>query len=483
MTTPATVLDLIDAAAAARVDLGVALKAMGERNAFIDLSWRYYDGDHPALWLSDKFADIFGERTVRLEDNYCALAVDAVLSRIGVTGWIDLDDTEDDTAETDDSRDGDVAEGEGAQAVRVTDADVATAVWSQDGLDLMQEDLYRHALVSHVGYVLVWPNEQGVPEAIPQDPRNVYVHYGSMRLNDIRWAAKVWHEDKRWHACLFYPDRMVRLISAQDASAAKRPEANGFVLNPDDPGGPNPLPVKDRVPMVPFDLRRGGKSWLHNLIPPQDKINKLAANKMVAAEFAAYRQRVFITTQQLPDDALENAPDRAIVMDPGTKDAPTSVHEFAVTELRNYDQAIDAEVSRFFTIARLPRHLIVGTGSAPPSGEAIKTDEGPFVAVVDRLVARWTAAWTDVMALLGLNVEPTWGDTEVHNDLSVGQTVKAFTDAGAPLPTVLRKYAAWDDAEVLEAQEALDARQAQAVAAGAAALTAFEAGVPAGTQE
>lgn len=461
----------------ARQRLRVALVQLTAKRPAIEQAWAYYDGDHPALWLTNKMASMFRGMASRLQDNFCALAVDSVLSRLQVTGWQATQTGLAVPAGMD--VDGVLQEQDAAREDLQVAA--ATAVWEANSLDLEQEDLYRHALVSSVGYVLVWPGEDGQPEVVPQDPRTIHVEYGSMRAGDRRWAARVWLEDGTWRANIYARGvggaaaTVTRLYVPGRADPSQLPDAVRFVLDPDDPGGPNPL-GSPLVPVVPFQRRRGGKSRLHDLIPIQDKINKLAANKLVAAEFAAFRQRVFITTQVLPDNAISNAPDRAIVLDPGTPDARTSVQEFAVTELSNYDQAIAQELGKFMTVAQLPRHLVVGTGSAPPSGEAVKADEGPFVAYVDSLVGRYSAAWQDVMGLLGVAATPTWADTEVHNDESTARTVKTMVDAGVPVAQLLVRYAGWSQSEADEAAQAVSASQMQAAAAGAVALAALDQG-------
>lgn len=433
------------------------LAKISVRRAHIDTAWRYYEGDHPALWMTDKMGDLFKGMASNLSDNLCGLAVDSVLNRLRVTGWTDTDPVLDMA--------GDVA---------VTQAQAAQALWSINSLDLEQEDLYRHALVSSVGYVLAWPDERGLPDVTVQDPRSTWVEYRGA-TGERLWGLRTWHDEGTWHANLYHPDRVVRLVVPGRSDSKRLPDSGRFVLDGDDPGGPSPLAVQ-QVALVPFQRRRGAPGYLKSLIPVQDKINKLAANKMVAAEFAAFRQRVFITTQSLPDNAITNAPDRAIVLDPGSPDAPTSVQEFAVTELSNYDQSIAAEVAKFATIAPLPRHLILGDGGAPPSGEQVKADEGPFVALVDAYVDRFGAAWSDVVGLFGIAAGPAWADTTVHNDEAVARTVKTFVDAGVPAGLALQRYAGWSEDEVAEVDAATSAQAVQAAAAGAVALAAFDQG-------
>lgn len=460
----------------ARANLKTAINALTLKRPVCDYAWRYYDGDHPTLWMTEKMGEMFKGMATRLQDNLCGLAVDSVLSRLEVTGWAPkaVLTVPGETASGDE---------ENRRASDELNVAAAQAVWDANSLDLEQEDLYRHSLVSATGYVLVWPGEDGVPEAIPQDPRTIHIHYGSMRLSDRRWAAKVWYDYDTgfWRGNVYYAgegggqSRVVRLVVLAKSDPQRVPEAERFTLDPNDPGGFSGLP-STACPIVPFERRRNGKSRLYDLVPIQDKINKLAANKMVAAEFGAFRQRWILTTQDVPSAALRNAPDRALVLDPGLPDGQTRVGEFAITELSNYDGAIAAETEKFFTVAGLPRHMIVGNSASGLSGEFIRADEGPFVSLVDSYVARFTASWTDVMGLMGISAVPVWKDTEVSNDKGTAETVKTFTDAGVPLGLALGKYAGWSEEETAEAQAAASAAAQQAASAGALALSAFDQG-------
>lgn len=484
------VTDAVADLAMVRGNLKRGLDAMKAKRPFIDLAWRYYDGDHPALWLTEKLADVFGTRLAsNLANNYCEVAVDAVLHRLAVTGWADrlapgTTEQQDNASTTPesgpaapDTPERDVPPPDVAPVV--TDAMLAERVWADNDLDLEQEDLYRHAQVAGEGYVIVWPSDDGGMDVVVNDPRSVHVEYGSLRRTDVRWAVKAWFDQDvaRWRANVYFPERIVRLIGPiTSTNSTDEPAAHTFVLDADDPGGPHPF---GKVPVIPFNRRRNAPSRLRSLWPIQDKINKLAANKMVAAEFGAFRQRYVLSTQEFADGTLQNSPDHAWLLDPGTPDAPTKVGEFAITELSNYDESINAEVEHFFAVAGLPRHLRQGAGGAPPSGDAVRADEGPFVALVDSYVKRFGAAWRDVMDLIGLNVEPAWAETEVNNDKGTAETVKTYVDAGAPLTVALRKYAGWDDSDLaeVEAKQASDAERAEqaAAAAGMLAMQSFGA--------
>lgn len=465
----------------ARAHLRHALKCLKAKRYLIDLMWAYYDGDHPALWLTTKLQDTFGARlATNLQDNFCDLAVDALVHRLNVSGWADREEPGE-TANPAGTPEGQEVETD--EATDLAEAMAAEAVWSDNDLDMEQEDLYRHSMIAGSAYAIVWPRQGGGYDIAANDARTVHVEYGSLKRTDRKWAAKVWWDSDRgvWSAVLYYPDRIVRLTGDKSQRAdATDLDPDRFGLDPQDAGGPHAF---GKVPVVPFDRRRNGPSRLKSLVPIQDKINKLASNKMVAAEFGAFRQRYFLTTQNLDSQSLRNSPDHAIVLDPGLTDSRTQVGEFDATPLANYDQSIDAEIDKFFTVALLPRALRHGSSTrVPATGEGIKADEGPFVALADSYVKRFSAAWTDVMELCGLNVEPVWAETHVNSDLGTGQTVKAYTDAGAPLPIVLAKYAGWTEQEVDEVRAEAQAAKAEAKQAQIDAMRAFDAGgdTPAG---
>lgn len=457
-----------------RGHLAVAVPALARRTRRINLLWRYHDGDHPQLWMTQKFRRLFG-RTFEssLGDNYCELAVQAPLFRMAVTGW---------AKPTEGTPDAAVAG--------------AAAQWEANELDIEQEELYRAVMVAGEAYLIAWPrtdengqqvrSEAGVPlyDVVLQDARNVYLRTGTTR-RDRRWAAKVWWEEdeRRWRATLYYGDELVRLRAPVHNGATSRPacpKADMFELDPDDPGGENPA---GKVLVFRFARDKRGRSRLHSLLPVQDKINKLAANKMVAAEFLAWRQRVIMTTEDIPDDKLRPEPGAVLLIDPGgdTEDgnAPaTRVYEWAATELDNYDKGKQAEVDTFFTLALLPRHLMVNPGTSP-SGDAVRADEGPFVSMILDMTTMMTASWRDLMTDLGYPAVPTWAEVESANGEALAREVQFLVNAGVPVEVAMEQVAGWDEERMKKLRAAMADQARRNAEAGAAALAAFDQGASA----
>lgn len=403
--------------------------------------WNYYSGAHPKVYVTPKLRTTFRNLADSFDENYCGLAVNARLSRLEVTGW----------------------EGPGAEA--------AQAVWDASRLARRQSRLWRYALV-HSTAVLIADVQDGQPDRLMVNPATVaYGHPNPDEPDTLLWIGKAWESTEGWRATLMYDDETVRLKAPK---GAKPTNINAFVVDPDDPGGPNPLEGVPGVVLSPYDE---GQPLVDSITGLQNRINKLAANKFVAAEFGAFKQRVFFTQQQVTPFDLKNAPDEAIVLDPGEQGAQARVQELTATELANYDNAKNAEVDALFTIATLPRHMRVNPGAAP-SGEAIKADEGPFVECLKDLQNNLGEALTEAMALFGIEADPVWRDPSVHNELAQAQTVQAFVDAGVPVSPLLTKYAGWGEEETTDA---LGAATGTGIGdqVGAALLQAFNApGVP-----
>lgn len=439
-----------------------ALRELRARRQLIDVAWDYHDGRHPQVWLNDTMRKVFDSKSDpnELQDNYCGMAVNAYLGRLQVAGWALRRPVAEDAPD------------ELVAAAKAAEAD-AVAAWDDNDMELEEDDVYRAAFVAGECPVLVWPklNGDGQQETdeegrlrwdvVAKDARNVYVKAGAKRRARA-WSWAVWLERDRWRATGYYgdsdgkPAEVIRLHTAPTVNVSKNfPEkAARFLLDRDDPGGDMPETFDGKCPMVVFKLDRAGRSWLHDAIPVQDKINKLAANKMVTAEFLAFPQRYALTDQVIPPGTLRYSPGKMLQLDPGggsNEDgqaiAPTQVGEFSAADLETYDKAKAAEVDTLFTIKLLPRHLRVNPGT-PPSGDAIKADEGPHTEYVRNTCHKlFGAAWADVQQLMGHDVVPVWEAPEVANALTEAQELDYLVRSGVPLLSALRKVG-WTPEEI-----------------------------------
>lgn len=383
--------------------------------------WNYYVGDHPKIWASPKLKDTFRDLADSFVENYCSLAINARVSRLEVTGF-----------------DGD----QGEQAYDI---------WQQAGFEQRQDVMFRWALAHGLAYLIVQDDTVVINPATVAyaftDPDDWMKH---------AWAGKAWLDAPAatWHAVLWDETHLYRYkAKAKDqsgnlpgAQTAPMPLGKDFVYDSEEAHGYGQVPV---FAVTPFGW--GAAPLIDQIAPIQDKINKLSANKFVAAEFGAFKQRVFFTRQKLEPSQVRQQPDHAIVLDPGDSDGKASVQELGGTDLSVYDAAKSAEIDALFTIGLLPRHLRSNV-SAHLSGEAMKADEAPFIESLHDHQREFGEALSSAFRLIGVDAKPIWRDVETRDDLRNAQVVETLASAGVPWQATVTEYIGMDKEEVAEAQ-------------------------------
>jgi len=389
--------------------------------------WDYYIGQHPKIWATPKLRETFRDLADSLTENYCGLAINTRLSRLEVLGW-----------------DGD---------------ERAEAKWIEAGLPQRQDVMFRWGLVHGKAFLIVQDDQIAVNPAT--------VAYAQPDPNDwlhIAWAGKALMDFDRgyWFAALWDEENIYRYRSATKTEYTpnmqqvdRLPAGEDFVLEDVERHGYEIVPV--------FELNPYGYQaapLIDQIAPVQDKINKLSANKFVAAEFGAFKQRVFFTRQQLDPYAVRQQPDHAIVLDPGDADGRAAVQELGGTDIRVYDEAKNAEVDALFTIATLPRHLRVNPGTQV-SGEAIKADEGPFTEALHDNQREFGEALRAAMACIGIDAEPLWRDVEANDTKTQVRNAAEAVAAGIPWQSAFTLFGGLTPEQVEAAEIA-----AQQMAAG-----------------
>jgi hypothetical protein len=390
--------------------------------------WAYYSGNHPAIWATPKLREVFRNLADAMTTNYCGPAVESRVSRLRIVGWTG------------------------------TDATAAADVWTRSRMPQRHDRLVRWALAHGRAVILV----DGTAGTIHAQPASLATVVPNPEWPDEPlFAGKVWdgHDDAGRvvrHATIYYADRTERFVHTPSGWALRE-------------STPQPLAA---VPAVLVEPYADGPPLMDAIASPQDRINKLSSNKMVAAEFGAFRQRVFFTRQEIDPFDVRQAPDHAIVLDPGEPDAAARVQEMSATDLANYDNAINAEVDALFTLAAMPRHLRVNPGT-PPSGDAIKADESAFLEAVRANQREIGEGFAAAMALLGYDASPQWSDPEPDQDETNARTISTLVAAGIPWQSAAERQG-WTADEIARA-EARTAGGAAGNAVGQALLDAFNA--------
>jgi hypothetical protein len=415
-------------------DLQTAVLRLTAKKPRYDMLFRYFDGLQPLVYSSEKLREIFSGLDARFTVNWCAIVINSVLDRMEL------------------------------RAVSVPNDDATTQALAmlreQSGLVDDEYSIHEDVCVTGEAFVLVWPNEEaGTIEAFHNDSRLCHAEYDGANPRKMRYAAKWWPEGDTVRLNLYYPDRMEYYATNRAFKTGETPDAKAFVPWTGD-GEAVAANEFGMIPVFHFrSSRRGPKSQLANVIEPQDMINKLTADMMVAAEFGAFRQRYVISQAGIVN--LQNNPNAIWDLVAADKDAqPTSVGEFSPTDLANYLGAINKFATDIGVITSTPRHYFYQQGG-DPSGEALIAMEAPLNKKVERLQATLEPTWRDLysfMAYLGGLQIPS---QSIYADYEESETVQPKTTAeirelsvraGMPLTTVLRDEG-WDEEDLAQMEE------------------------------
>jgi len=441
--------------AAPKTDIQRAYDALTAKAKPYSRYFAYYDGNQPLRYVTDRLRDVFQDITASFTQNMCAVVVDSEVDRIHLNHFTVGKDV--------------------AKAKQLNDLFASTQ------LELDAADVHLAALVCGEAFVFVWKDpDTAEVEAYYNDPRLCHVFYDSERPRVATFAAKWWvgEDDDRRYLNLYYTDRIEYYVSRGSADSVSSSKA--FVEA--EASAANPYGV---IPVFHFRReRRIIKSILANVIEPNDQINKLNSDMMVAAEFGAFKQRWAITQADMT--AIKNAPDENWIIPAGDGEGEgTSVGQFDATDLHNYLQAIDNVATNIAIITRTPKHYFMSQGG-DPSGEALIAMEAPLNKRAESTIQRISPTWAAVGAfMLTLSGAPTLA-REVEPLFDEPATVQPLTEsfirqnnvaAGMPLVTILRDEG-WTQQEL----DQMEADKADAAPAANAAPVEGSATTPSGAQ-
>ena len=395
-------------------DLQRAYNALSGKQAAYTMAWRYYDGDQPLKYSTERLRELFRSIDVNFNQNWCAVVIDAVTDRTILTGF----DSKDKTASS-----------------------ILQSAWDGNHLNLDAADVHEAALVTGEAFIIGWKDDDGNPEVYYNDPRMVHVFYQADNPKVKEFAAKWWvdGESGKWRMNLYYPDRVEHYITA----SKNQPQSAGAFKPDEIPSEPHDFGI---IPVFHFRrTRRGIRSELANVIPQNDAVNKLLSDMMVAAEFGAFKQRYIISGSGTSD--LKNSP--GLIWDIPAGDGQeqgTTVGEFTETDLDGYLNAIDKMVNAIAIISRTPKHYFMSAG-AGVSGDALIAMESPLVKKVKKLQEAFNPAWQEVaefilrqsgVSIAASDIVPTWERAESVQPVAEAQARQANVNSGVPLVTALR---------------------------------------------
>mgnify|MGYP000892807060 CR=1 FL=1 len=423
-------------------DLQMALANLVSKKRRYDLLWRYYDGEQPLVYSSEKLREIFSGLNAQFTENWCSVVVDSVLDRLELR-----------TPAVSDN-----------EAVSAELADL----WEATGLVDDELAIHEDVAVTGESFVIAWLDENEQTQAFHNDARLCHAIYDEENPRYMRVAAKWWTDPAGpIRMTLYYPDRLEYYVTKRAFKPGEVPDARAFEPWSEEPVAANPF---GQIPVFHFrSNRRRTKSQLAGVIEIQDMVNKMLADMMVAAEFGAFPQRYVISAAGIK--GLENNPNAIwdlVASDQGSQ--ATQAGQFAAASLDNYLNAINKLSSDIGVISRTPRHYFYAQGG-DPSGEALIAMEAPLTKKVKRLQATLLPTWRDLasflLALGGVVVSsrlvlPAYEEAATVQPMTQALIIKARVEAGMPHSTALKTYDGWTEADIEEMEaDAAAERMAQ----------------------
>lgn len=381
---------------------------------------------------------------------------------------------------------------DGFRTGRAGDADLTTwnEVWQPNKLDARQRITYSQMVVHGRGLMSVWPNTKAPKSPVirPENGKRVHLEMDPEDPFTVKWAVKTFSiappapsglwvppaaDDRRpIEVAIVYDDdswarfEKVGMIGAEGGAGLT--SRNWELKN----GGRNPL---GESPFVPFDNRVDAdgvpQSAIEPLMPAQDALNTIRFNTLLAMQFSAFRQRVFVGYDPVRRDANGNimyrtddagepildgdgqripivdspgrlGVDRALVF-PGVD---TKVFDLPESNLANYIEVLSEFLTDLFAVGQIPPQYLL-TRMANLSGDALAGAESTLASLVADL-QRWMGeSLEQVMRLANkargdlqedLASEVIWADAEAR---SFSQTIDAITKL---IATGFPRKAAWE---------------------------------------
>lgn len=314
-------------------------------------------------------------------------------------------------------------------------------VWQANRLDARQSGLFRPALRYGVSYASVLPGRlagRSTPTIALWSPRRMTALYRDP-IGDEWPLYAISAGLPRPDLDAGSPAQMVVDVAVYDAHYLYEMPLPSEVVTPPVPGqASQPLPFEGlavdakrvRVrehglgvcPVVRFvdsygDLDDGPQGVVEPVLPAQRQLNQLTYGLLMAAQYAAFRQR-WVTGMAIPEDPDGGPvePWNAAVNRVWHAESPdTKFGEFQQTDLSGYLDARDKALLYIASVRQIPPHtLTVGSQVSNVSAEALAALEAGHQQDIDEHKTSFGESVEQMLRLAGLAM----GDTETWEDTS-----------------------------------------------------------------
>lgn len=351
------------------------LNKLTTRQPTVAKTENYFNGLHPLAFATSKFRAAFGEQLRAFASNWGPLVVDSIVERLEITGF----------------------EYEGKKDIE----DRALDIWYANGLDTESDIAHSEACKHGTAYILVDPtaspeDDSESPLITIEHPLEVITTHAPGQRRLITAGLKSWKDDDDFYWCnLYLPNIVYKWWSAKPVKGNNKPRWEPYdAVN-------NPLHC---VPLVPLEnnptLLGGGVSDLRDVIPLNDGINKLMCDLLVASEFYAFAQRVFIGVDDAEDEEGNPIPFElpAHLAQGMTLPEGADIKVLTAQSLEPYTGAIEQFLRQVAAITRTPPNYLLGQ-MVNLSGEALIAAEKGHTNKAKRKQRNFKHGWLRAMNL------------------------------------------------------------------------------------
>lgn len=394
----------------------------------------YYEGKHQLTFASTKLNNAFGKLFKAFADNLMPTVVETVKDRLKLDGFTVAGAKQEDGSE-----------------LTPPTQDALDEIWRMNRLLIRANQVHLDSLIDGDSYVIIWPDREGRVTFYPNRATAIVVDYDDEQPGYIIRAAKCYQQgDKRYRLTLYYRDRIEKYITRHAVQDAYPDRAQAFVRYETDE--PWPLPnAYDKVPVFHFGNRVSigmlGCTELAEAMPLQDALNKSIADMLVASEFYGVPQRWAVG---LEDDLTPEQLKRKYPLLAGgvwaSDNKDIKFGEFAAADISKFITVSETFRKEIARVSRTPLHYFALEGTFP-SGESLRTAEGPLIRKVIDRQETWGAVWQDAMrfALMidgkgEIEPEPKWLNPETRDeDGEVQRAATKVTQLQIPYEQVWRE--------------------------------------------
>ncbi len=311
----------------------------------------------------------------------------------------------------------------------------ALALWRRNRMKVESRWVHTEAMVKGDAFVIVLPKENDDAGIWPQISESCAVLYSEIDPRDKVAAIKWWVEDflpegtstSQFYVRinLYFDDRIERFISTSQSETLI--DDLSKYREYDDEGESVTRHQVGEVPMFQFapgyDLTAArGRSDLADATGLVDSVNKTFLDMLVSSEYTAAPQR-WATGVEIPLDPQTGEPVQTYrsgadrLWTAPSDDARFG--QFTPGDLSNYGHAIDTLVDHLAFTTRTPAYSLMKEVQYP-SGEALRSAEGPLRSRVSDHQDAFGSVWVDILvAALGLDgitveeedrpdIDPSW---------------------------------------------------------------------------